>query len=211
MNFSLVFTRSRGRSAPEVEVLSTSRLGMYDTAVIRSEAPGAAQEWLRARGFRFGPEDEAVFRSAESQGWCFVASRIAQDAAKDAGSDDGMLDALLLSFECPDPVYPFALTATSPGPTDVLLYVFSDHKLEHAALEARQAQELTFDQVRAQLESVTADVLGEGHHGKLVPYLPSPGYATKLRGPVSRAMCPGDIVLRAAADDTPVRPSVYTW
>jgi len=99
-----------------IEVLDSQQLGIYDTTVVRASDPEALRKWLDERGFRMGPKDEPVLRSYVERGWCFVACRISRDKGD---VQEGLIDALALSFPSPAPVYPFALTATS-GETDVV-------------------------------------------------------------------------------------------
>jgi hypothetical protein len=56
---------------------------------------------------------------------------------------EGLIAPLILRFASPQPVYPMALTGTVGRDTQVLLYVYSDHRLDgdgrvelHAAVES---------------------------------------------------------------------------
>ena len=137
----------------------------------------------------------------------------------------GLIDALALSFPSPAPVYPFALTATS-GETDVILYVGSDHKVGHPAMDLRYAG--ASGSYALQMEDFWTTPHppvpgGDGgkersitwasvKEGRAPPEMPkSPGFLTKLRARLSEKNIQGDIDLTRAPDDEPYRATIWRW
>jgi hypothetical protein len=199
---------TRGVASRDVDVLQSARVGIYDVAVLRASAPRDLRAWLEKHGFRSGPEDDVVLASYIARGWCFVTARIARDV--DARSAHGLLRCLVLLFQAPEPIYPFALTATSGGETEVLLYVLTEGKVSQPALEMRYAGPFTTDWMTDDFVdwidwSDTPDV-------DVWPDHPSPPrFLTKLKGRLSSANAAGDLLFSAAGDDQPYQAVQYRW
>ncbi|MBI4605178.1 MAG: DUF2330 domain-containing protein [Planctomycetes bacterium] len=193
-----------------ITVLAHEKLGIYETKVVRSERPGAMKGWLAANGYRSGPEDDAAIADYERRGWCFVASRIRVQAAE-VQALDGMIEALVLHFAAPEPVYPFALTATSGRPTEVVLYAFADRKLAHPALRTRFAGPAPFERFSPRRYTDLEDRLDERSRPAPPTLAGSPGFLTKLSGRLSKGNAPGDLVLSQAPDGSAYRETVYRW
>jgi len=207
----------RGAPMEAVELLRSERLGIYDVQVVRSASPAAMKAWLEERGFRVGSEDGDVLRSYAERGWCFVTARIASEAP---GVQEGLIHALVLSFPVPEPIYPFALTASGGGETDVLLYVFADHKVAHPALGLQYAGPDSdfglWSQIALSLEVGKEDedvpfAIHPAAGGRLQAPPRNPGFLTKLRGRLSARNVRGDVILGRAPDDSPFRETVWGW
>ncbi len=136
--FSLFVTTAGHLGMPgDVHVLASARVGVYDTKVIRADDPKALTGWLVERGFQFGPEDEKAFQHYIDRGWKFVAARVTPEATagkKELTSYDGLLPPLALLFNAPEPVYPWALTATAGHPVELVLYVVAPSRVECSPL-----------------------------------------------------------------------------
>ncbi len=206
--FVPTFLRGRGPPPDDdgVTVLSSEKLGIYDTQVVRSNRPGALKDWLAKNGYRFAAEDDGIIRAYEEKGWCFVTSKIALKLEKDQ-IPDGMIDALVLTFASQEPVYPFALTATSGYETQVLLYALADHKLVHPAMELKFAGPATWNRLNPESWRSTED----DPEPPLPAYSKTPGYLTKLKGRLSKKNVAGDLVLTQAPDDAPYRGMAFRW
>jgi hypothetical protein len=212
MGFTVpVLTRGRG-GGTGVDVLLAARVGIYDVAVIRSSDPGALRAWFEKHGFRSGPEDEAVLASYASRGWCFVTARIA-GSLDQRSAREGLVPALVLTFSAPEPIYPFALTATYGEETEVLLYVVARGKVTHPALELAYA---------APLDDWMPDAMKDGFLDWIdwadtpdvdvwPDHPPATGFLTKLRGRLSKRNAPGDLHFTPAADDRPYRETRRLW
>ena len=118
------------QSKLRVEILNEQKVGIYDTKVIKVTDSKELIDWLNQHGYRFGLEDETTFKSYIAKRWCFVVARInaAEPAKGEFHSAEGLVNPLVFLFESKETVYPLALTGTAGKETEVLLYVFAEHK-----------------------------------------------------------------------------------
>jgi hypothetical protein len=121
----------------EVEILASARVGIYDVKVLRAEDPDALKDWLVGHGFQFGAEDEEIFRSYIDRSWSFVAARVAPEATTGEGRLGDLLPPMALLFDSPEPVYPWALTATVGYPVELRLYVAATSCVESPPLDMK--------------------------------------------------------------------------
>lgn len=115
-----------------VDLLNAETVGIYDVKVIKGENAGAVTQWLSDNGFGFNEKDSRVFEQYVKKGWCFVAAKIRGDADPNSTEtvSEGLAAPLILRFAAKEAVYPMALTGTTQSDTTILLYVFSDHKMD---------------------------------------------------------------------------------
>lgn len=130
---TVVSAPKRAELAAAPEVVSEQRVGIYETKVLRASDATALRTWLVENGFAFDRSDDSTFASYVERGWLFVASRIAADTAASLRVDE-LLQPLVLRFSTPEPVYPFALSATAGHPLDLVLYVHAAARAQHRAL-----------------------------------------------------------------------------
>jgi hypothetical protein len=101
------------RKIPAQRRLLTALLGVLGISIV---AGFFVPAMLRGRGSIPNEDGVSVLRSEVlgiyAKGWCFVTSKISEQL-EDGQAPDGMIDALVLTFAPPEPVYPFALTATN--------------------------------------------------------------------------------------------------
>jgi hypothetical protein len=114
-------------SSDQVQVLERRRVGVYDTAVLKSTDGKAVLDWLHQNDFAVQTNFVSAIRSYAEEGWYFVASKLSVDAP--------MLNAanahpLLLKFHTEHPVYPVRLTGVDNEPCRIELYVFGPGKAE---------------------------------------------------------------------------------
>jgi hypothetical protein len=115
-----------------VDVLKAETVGIYDVKVIRGDDATTVTKWLKENGFEFGEKDSIVFEEYVKKDWCFVAAKIGKEVNFNSREviSEGLAAPLILRFDTKEAVYPMALTGTTDSDTEVLLYVFSDHKME---------------------------------------------------------------------------------
>lgn len=93
-----------------VRVLDEVTVAGYDAAVLAADSSEALAEWLRARGYAFGPEVEAWVAPYVARRWVFAAFRIAPPrggAAPDSPEKrigSGTVD---IAFTTDAPFYPY--------------------------------------------------------------------------------------------------------
>lgn len=189
-----------------MEMLSEQQVGVYDVKVIKASDAGELIKWLNDNQYKFSTADEAAFNAYIQKGWCFVTVRIsAEEQNKDEfRSWDGMVNPLVMAFKSKEMVYPLALTTTIGKETEVLLYVFGEHKMaadDRFTLEfARTANDYnTFDKLKI-----------ESKDGIDVNAFPK-GYLSKLKGRLTAEQMKDDLILKPAPDDKPYREHLWRW
>ena len=116
----------------EVDILKAETVGIYDVKVIRGDDAGAVTQWLKGNGFGFEEKDSKVFDQYVKKGWCFVTAKVHKkvNSTTEGTISEGLAAPLILRFDSKEAIYPIALTGTTGDSTEVLLYIFSDHKME---------------------------------------------------------------------------------
>lgn len=110
-------------SARTAEVLQNARAGIYDVTVIRGDTAEEITHWLNTNGFAYPPSAASVIEEYVSQDWCFLAARIAQDAAGEVTHHP-----LKVAFAAAEAVYPMKLTGSDGEPVQLDLYVIGEEQ-----------------------------------------------------------------------------------
>jgi hypothetical protein len=110
-----------GLAASRVEVLQSARAGIYDITVIRGASADAVESWLDSNGFATAPGVTEVIDGYVTDGWCFLAARIAADHAGARSHHP-----LRLTFPSPSAVYPMRLTGVNASPLALDFYVIGE-------------------------------------------------------------------------------------
>jgi hypothetical protein len=205
-----------GAGFSHVEVLSSDRIGIYETEVVRASRPDDLFDWLTRNGYDRGNLDRDVIASYVHRGWCFACSRIAieeADRIEDEDVDDEMvvnalLPPLVFLFRSDKPVYPFALTATYEEPVDVVLYVVAEAAQTHEDMNLIFAGEIGTDEWARQLlelaspddDRVTVDwgTRAEDAPSRDKNRFDAEFVLTRLEARLSKETTPGDIVLETS-------------
>jgi len=206
-------TLGRTGSSPEVQILQTARVGVYDISVIQGSDAGAVVNWLTSNGFATSPSASAVMRDYVSDGWCFLAAKIAGAAGSDATHHP-----LKLVFPIAEPVYPLRLTGTDGNPVQLDVYVIADQRARARHLRIwssdhflPQERYRRFADFRADLPDIYRAVSARGQVG--IPAVTSvmwPGCViTRLHGRLRPADMRADLTF-AWDQEMPSRATVYT-
>lgn len=115
--------------ARTAEVLQNARAGIYDVTVIRGETAEEITHWLSTNGFACPPSAASVIEEYVSEDWCFLAARIAQDAAGEVTHHP-----LKIALAVAEAVYPMKLTGSDGEPVQLDLYVIADQQASAAAM-----------------------------------------------------------------------------
>lgn len=179
-----------------VDVLKAETVGIYDVKVIRGDDAGAVTGWLKDNGFGFEERDSKVFDQYVKKGWCFVTAKINKEVdpgSKEAVSE-GLAAPLILRFDSKEAIYPMALTGTTGENTEVLLYTFSDHKME-----CEERLKLAFfGETRGSFLKTEPDEFFHDAKTKL-------WQMCKFKGTLNPNQMEEDIVFKQAKDDKPYR------
>jgi hypothetical protein len=201
------------RSSAGIDVLSAQQVGIYDAKVIRARDSGDMIAWLNEHDYRFDDTDKNAFDNYIKRGWCFVTACInLEKAGKERVSDwEGMVLPLAMLFETKEAVYPLTLTGTGGKETEVLLYIFAQHKvvdplgrfaLRFAGKEAA---------CMAVLGSQFDPPLFNDKYGQYFYFNPFPDYMVKLKARLMPEAMKEDLILRPAPDDDSYRERVVVW
>lgn len=203
----------RAGSSPEVEILQTARVGVYDISVIQGSDAGAVTNWLTSNGFATSPSASAVMRDYVSDGWCFLAAKIA-----DAAGSDATHHPLKLVFPIAEPVYPLRLTGTDGNPVQLDVYVIAEQRARARHLRIwssdrflMQERYRRFGGFRADTPEIYRAASARGQVG--IPAVTSvmwPGCViTRLHGQLRPADMRADLTF-AWDQEVPSRATVYT-
>lgn len=111
------------RADGAVQVVSQEQVGPYDTAVIRSDDPGALRRWLHTNGYILPPKLDPLLDPYVAGGYYFVALKLQQD--KQAGD----LQPITLRYAATKPGIPIRLTGVAATPNmDIYVWVLGDDR-----------------------------------------------------------------------------------
>ena len=131
----------------EVEVLSREVVGSYDVAVVKENAAGALNAWLKKESFQELEGAEDVIEFYRKKGYVFTCMKVADTALSKSGTAN--LHPLRFTFETGgrDGIYfPMKLTGLQKEKFDVNLYVFyqawlndhiNEYGFEHRGFELK--------------------------------------------------------------------------
>lgn len=214
----LLPTLGRARSAGEgspVDVLSRSRVGSYEVAVLQSENGSACATWLNANGFKLDPDVAPVLEAYGRDGWAFVA---AKPAKLEHGGEIGEAIAthpLGFRFKTDKPVYPLRLTAHATDRLGLDLYVFGPGMAECKGLSVTRCDLPSYEDV-ATLSANARSSSGRwgtgsmqvAHEG-LFRLADAAAVGTKLSGELSKSQMSTDLVLEWS-EARPIGDKAYT-
>lgn len=109
----------------KVEVLSREVVGSYDVAVVKENAAGALNEWLKKENFQELENAEDIIGFYREKGYVFACMKVADTKLSQSGTAD--LHPLRFTFETGgrDGIYfPMKMTSLQNDPFDVNLYIF---------------------------------------------------------------------------------------
>jgi hypothetical protein len=110
---------------PSVEVLSREVVGSYDVAIVKENAAGALNMWLKKEGFQELKDAEDVIGFYRKKDYVFACMKVADTKLSKTGTAD--LHPLRFTFETGgrDGIYfPMKMTSLQEDPFDVNLYIF---------------------------------------------------------------------------------------
>ncbi len=164
--------------AGKVEVVESSTVGIFETAVLRGTNTQAVREWLETRGFSLPAGAEPVLGDHFRSGGVVVASQLRNDLPGDAVR---AIHPLKFTFPTPRPVYPMRLTGTATPKLELDLYVFGPGTAEIDALDRLSSIGTFRFNPESNWPTDMEDVLPVGHPG-LASMVGGAPWFTHLRG-----------------------------
>ena len=104
---------------PPVDVIGRETVGGYDVARLGAGDAAALETWLSDNGYTLPEGAEPILDEYVSQGWRFVAIRLAPES-------DGPLKPLAVGFETDEYVYPMKLEQLATEPVNLTLFTLAD-------------------------------------------------------------------------------------
>jgi len=106
-----------------VQVVSSGRVGPYETAVITADDPDALVQWLEDNNYDLDAVGSELLRPYVDGGFYFLALRLAPDR------DLGDLQPIALTYQADQPAIPIRLTAVATQPDmGVLVWVLGEQR-----------------------------------------------------------------------------------
>ena len=203
--FILAMFLSPSLGVKGVDVLKAETVGIYDIKVIKGDDATTVTMWLKDNGFEFGEKDSIVFEQYVKKDWCFVVAKIDEDVSLNTREviSEGLAAPLILRFDSKEAVYPMALTGTTEQDTEVLLYVFSDHKMECG------------DKLKLNYSGERSNPFEQGAFSTLKPdgffdnIETKPWNMCKFKGILKPIQMKDDIVFKKAKDNKPYRETKW--
>ena len=111
-----------------VEVLQTTKAGVYDVTIIKGETAEAVEAWLESKGFAAPASATTVIEEYVADNWCFLAAKIATDAKGPDTKGTVSHHPLKVSFPASQAVYPLKLTGSDGAAIQLDLYVIAERR-----------------------------------------------------------------------------------
>jgi len=190
-----------------LQVIKVQEVGDYEVKVIRAEESDDLIRWLNANGFKFEASDREAFTGYINNRWYFVTVKISPRAQLGSTlSRDGLVQPLILRFKTNAAVYPLALTGTAKEPTELLLYVFHQHRMDASGrLTMKFANQHKDDFLVSWLKD-SFEPEGVFDNEKFdEPFL------TKFSGRLTPEQMRSDLLFKRTPNDEPYRERAYAW
>ncbi|MFD4990973.1 DUF2330 domain-containing protein [Cellulosimicrobium cellulans] len=143
-------------AAPGVAVLDEVRLGPLDVTTLGATDAGALGAWLTERGFQLPESIQTALAPYVSEGWSFVAARLAPE---EAAAFDGTLQPLRVTFPSGSLVYPMRMSAVADDTQSTRTYVLADHRVDRTDATAAAQEPTVRFAGRVDPASVSSDEL----------------------------------------------------
>ncbi|MBN0038979.1 DUF2330 domain-containing protein [Cellulosimicrobium cellulans] len=145
-----------GAGAAGVAVLDEVRLGPLDVTTLGATDAGALGAWLTEREFQLPESVRSALAPYVSEGWSFVAARLAPE---EAAAFDGTLQPLRVTFASASLVYPMRMSAVADGTQSTRTYVLADHRVDRTDATAAAQEPTVRFAGRVDPASVSSDEL----------------------------------------------------
>ncbi len=105
----------------DVEILQSTKAGVYDVSIINAQNGDAVTEWLTSNGFACPPSATPVLNEYIKDDWCFLAAKVLPETTGDVTHHP-----LRVSFPTSQAIYPLRLTGSDGAHIQLDLFVIAD-------------------------------------------------------------------------------------
>jgi len=107
------------------EVIEQVKLGPLEATTLRASNTSGLKKWLSKHEYKLSANTSRYLDYYVTKRWSFVAVKLDGESTL-----TGETDPIRLTFETDELVYPMRLSAASPGPQALRLYVFGDSRVD---------------------------------------------------------------------------------
>jgi hypothetical protein len=126
----MVTSLSKQALVGNVEVIQTTKAGLYDVSIIKANEAAAVTEWLTPNGFACPPSAKPVIDDYIKDNWCFLAAKVSPEATGEVTHHP-----LRVAFPTSQPVYPLRLTGSDGAPILLDLFVIAEQRAAGAGMK----------------------------------------------------------------------------
>lgn len=196
---------SKGSAASDVTVLTSARVGAFETTTISAKTAEGLLDWLRENEFALSTNAQPVIADYVKRGWVFVASKIAREQS---GLATNAIHPLSFTFPAAQPIYPMRLTGVDAAPLQVELYVFGPQQAQADGFKAETCVATSFPETAPWQLSPGEPI--PIMHPTLRTWTAGFPVVTKLSARLQPSQMQEDVVLRWT-DFVSHRHAVYSW
>ncbi len=114
----------------DVEVLQTTKAGVYDVTIIKGRTEEAVRSWLASNGFACPASANEVIRGYVAKEWCFLAAKVTPNAKGPVAHHP-----LKIAFPTSVAIYPLRLTGSDGDPIQLDLFVIAKRQATAAGMQ----------------------------------------------------------------------------
>lgn len=205
-----------------VTVVESKQVDYYDATVLEATSAEDLVEWLNTNGYTFPDDSTYLLNDYITNGWYFTALKIQNTVDSDSVTADlksGNGTPVQLSFQANNLVYPLRISAITQDTTtsdypfekkkkntdeqSIVLYVFSNHKVEANGFTVNHADWLKRDVIEGFATNTNGDPWVELDNRKY--------FLTKLSASFAPSEMTEDVFPHEADNNTTVDLNRATW
>lgn len=205
-----------------VTVVESKQVDYYDATVLEATSAEDLVEWLNTNGYTFPTDSTYILNDYISNGWYFTALKIQTTVDVDSVTEDlknGNGTPVQLSFQANNLVYPLRISAITQDTTasdypfekkkkknneqPVVLYVFSDHKVEANGFTTNHAEWLKREVIEGFATNTNGDSWVKLDNRKY--------YLTKLSAKFAPSEMTEDVFPKEADNNKTVDSNLVDW
>lgn len=115
----------------DIEIIQTTKAGVYDVSIIKADEAGIVTEWLTSNGFACPPSAQPIIADYIKDNWFFLAAKVSSEATGEVTHHP-----LRVSFPTSQAIYPIRLTGSDGAPIQLDLFVISEQRAAGVGMKA---------------------------------------------------------------------------